>query len=405
MTRRRRIILATGTAVALGLAAWGLAQIEGSDRGVPPIDSAANYEVGGIQVDVVGKTAEQARMVGWRLAQRRGWQQLWAKANNLPANQAPNLSDGQLDQVVAGVSVEDEQIGAHRYIARLGVLFDRGRAGDLLGAHGGGPRSAPTLVIPVMWSGGVAQSFEHRTDWQKAWARFRSGGSPIDYIRPVGTGLDPLLLNVAQAGRPGRGWWRMILDQYGASDVVVPTVHLERRFPGGPVIAHFIAYHGPDSKEVARFDLVARDSNDLARMLDEGVRRIDQAYADTFREGGLIADPTLVAEPAAVKDLGEEAATEETGDAGATAAPATGGPVQTFTIQVETPDAATESAIEQAVRGLPGVKSATTPSLALGGVSLMRVEFAGDVAALRAAAFGAGLQLRDDNGTLRLRRQ
>ena len=405
MTRRRRIILASGTAVAVGLAAWGIAQIEGNDRGVPPIDSSANYEVGGIQVDVVGKTAEQARMVGWRLAERRGWQQLWAKANNLPANQAPGLSEGQLDQIVAGVSVEDEQIGARRYIARLGVLFDRGRTGDLLGVHGGGPRSAPTLVIPVMWSGGVAQSFEHRTDWQKAWARFRSGGSPIDYVRPTGTGLDPLLLNVAQAGRPGRSWWRMILDQYGASDVVVPTVRLERRFPGGPVIAHFIAYHGPDSKEVARFDLVAKDSNDMPRMLDEGVRRIDQAYADTFRAGGLVADPSLVAEPAVVADAGQEAATEETGDATATAAPAVGGPVQTFTVQVDTPDAGTENAIEQGLRGLPGVRSVTIPSLALGGVSLMRVEFAGDAAALRAAAFGAGLQLRDDNGTLRLRRQ
>lgn len=403
MTRRRRILFATGSAVALGLAAWGLAQIEGNDRGVPPIDSSANYEIGGIQVDVVGKTAEQARMVGWRIAERKGWQQLWAKANNLPANQAPNLSEGQLDQIVAGVSVEDEQIGARRYIARLGVLFDRGRAGDLLGAHGGGPRSAPTLVIPVMWSGGTAQSFEHRNDWQKAWARFRSGGSPIDYVRPVGTGFDPLLLNDAQAGRPGRSWWRMILDQYGASDVVVPTVHLERRFPGGPVIAHFIAYHGPDSKEVTRFDLVARDSNDMARMLDDGVRRIDQAYADAFREGGLIADPTLIAEPAAVKDIGEEAPTEETADTGA--APTVTGPVQTFTIQVETPDSATENAIEQGLRGLPGVKSVSTPSLALGGVSLMRVEFAGDAAALRAAAFGAGLQLRDDNGTLRLRKQ
>uniref|UniRef100_UPI0015759CF8 heavy-metal-associated domain-containing protein n=1 Tax=Sphingomonas bacterium TaxID=1895847 RepID=UPI0015759CF8 len=398
MTRRRRLIVATGSALALGIAALGIAQIEGNDRGVPPIDSSANYEVGGIQVDVVGKSAQQARMVGWRLAQRRGWAQLWAKANALSAAQAPALSDGQLDQIVAGVSIEDEKIGAHRYIARLGVLFDRGRAGDLLGAHGGGPRSAPTLVIPVMWSGGVAQSFERRTDWQKAWARFRSGGSPIDYVRPVGTGLDPLLLNVAQAGRPGRGWWRTILDQYGAADVVVPTVHLERRYPGGPVIAHFIAFHGPDSQEVARFDLVARDSGDMARMLDEGVRRIDQAYADAFRYGGLIADPSLVTEPAAVADLSEEPVVEENSDSQAAAAAASSGPTQAFDIQVDTPDSTTQTSIEAALRALPGVRTAATSSLALGGISVMRVEFAGDQAALRAAAFAAGLQLREEGG-------
>ena len=40
------------------------AQLEGSDRGIPPIDSASSYEVGGIAVDVFGKDAEQARQAG-----------------------------------------------------------------------------------------------------------------------------------------------------------------------------------------------------------------------------------------------------------------------------------------------------------------------------------------------------
>jgi hypothetical protein len=400
MTRRRRILIATGSAVALGLAAYGLAQIEGNDRGVPPIDSSANYEVGGVQVDVSGHTAQEARAFGWRLAQRRGWRMLWARATGQPIEQAPNLSDGQLDSMVAGIAVENEQIGAHRYIARLGVLFDRTRAGGFLGDHGGGPRSAPMLVIPVMWDGGAAQSFERKTEWQKAWARFRSGGSPIDYVRPTGTGMDPLLLNVAQTGRPGRGWWRMILDQYGAADVVVPTVHLERKYPGGPVAAHFVAIHGPDGDVIGAFDLVARDAQDMPRMLDEGVRRIDELYANALRNGALHSDSSLVAEPAPVAETGEESAVEETGAAPTTPA----GPAQSYTLQVETPDAAAQAQIEGQLRALPGMQSVTTTSLALGGVSLMQLSFAGDQAQLRAAAFGAGLQLTQDGGTLRLRR-
>ena len=208
MTPARRISFIAGSVAALGLGGLALAQIEGNDRGVPPIDSSANYEVGGVAVDVSAKTADLARTFGWRLAQRRAWKMLWAKVNNQPVTAAPDLPDGTLDSIVAGISVEDEQIGAHRYIAHLGVLFDRGRSAQLLGQAEAGVRSVPMLVIPVMWSGGAPQSFEHRTDWQKAWARFRSGGSPIDYVRPAGTGLDPLLLNVAQAGRPGRGLWR-----------------------------------------------------------------------------------------------------------------------------------------------------------------------------------------------------
>ena len=401
---RRNPVLAGLVAVmivlAIGMATLLRAQIEGSDRGVPPIDSSANYEVGGVQVDVTAKTADQARSFGWRLAQRKAWKMLWARAYGQPAESAPGLPDGTLDAITAGISVEDEQIGAHRYIARLGVLFDRGRAGDLLGTRGGGPRSVPMLVIPVMWSGGVAQSFEKRTEWQKAWARFRSGGSPIDYVRPVGSGVDPLVLNIAQAGRPGRGQWRSLLEQYGAADVVVPTVQIVRRWPGGPVLAHFKAVHGPDGEVIARFDLAAADSRGLPVMLDEGVRRIDEALSGALRSGGLISDPSLVAEPAAIEELPEDQGIVD-GDASATDAATPLAPAQTLTLQVDTPDDAARAAIEAQLRGVLGVRSVSFTSLALGGVSVLRIDYEGDAAALRAALEPRGLSL--DEG-LRLRR-
>src|SRR3546814_3554328 len=102
----------------------------------------------------------------------------------------------------------------------------------LLGVGGHAFRSPPMLVIPIEWSGGVARSLERRTGWQEAWARFRTGSSSIDYVRPTGTGSDPLLLNLGQIGRRDRGWWRMVLDQFGASDVLIPVARLYRQYPG-----------------------------------------------------------------------------------------------------------------------------------------------------------------------------
>ena len=402
VTPARRILLVAGCATGVGLAALGIAQIEGNDRGVPPIDSAANYEVGGVAVDVSAKSAEQARQFGWRLAQRRGWKMLWAKVNNAAPDAAPNLSDGQLDGMVAGIEVQDEEVGPTRYIAHLGVLFDRGRAGPFLGVAEAGIRSVPMLVVPVMWSGGVAQSFEHRTEWQKAWARFRSGGSPIDYVRPVGTGLDPLVLNVAQVFRPGRSAWRRILDQYGASDVVVPVVQIVRAFPGGPVLAHFAALHGPDAEEIARFDLSAPDGDALPRLLDEGVRRIDEAYAQALREGRLRADASLTVVPAVEPVLAEEAPVEGEEDASSPAA--LPGASSTFVVQVETPDDATLVDAQARLRGIAGVRTVSTDSVALGGVSLLRVAFSGDADAFRATLSAAGYQAEDTGGGLRLRR-
>ena len=69
------------------------------------------------------------------IAQREGFKALWAKMNKRPISEAPNLSDSTLDGLVSSIVVEREQIGPNRYIATLGVLFDRARAGELLGVR------------------------------------------------------------------------------------------------------------------------------------------------------------------------------------------------------------------------------------------------------------------------------
>ena len=56
---------------ALLLAAGAYAQIEGG-RGVAPVDSSGDFEVSGVDVDVAARTAQAARLGGWRLAQRKG---------------------------------------------------------------------------------------------------------------------------------------------------------------------------------------------------------------------------------------------------------------------------------------------------------------------------------------------
>ena len=75
-----------------------------------------------------------------------------------------------------------------------------------------------------------------------------------------------------------------------------------------------------------------------------------------------------------------------------------------ITLQVDTPDAAALARIEGQLRGVPGVQSVATTSLALGGVSLMRVGFAGDPAGLRALLETRGWIVLGNGATLRIRR-
>ncbi|HVF94031.1 MAG TPA: heavy-metal-associated domain-containing protein, partial [Sphingomonas sp.] len=333
---------------ALLLGAAALAQID-ADKGVAPIDSSGSYEVSGIRVDVAAKTADAARYGGWRVAQRKAWVQL---STRLGAGGAL-VSDGTLDQMVSGIVVENEQIGPTRYIARLGVLFNRARASSLLGVSAYADRSPPLLVVPLQISGGVATAFERRNDWQEAWARFRTGNSAVDYVRPSGTGADSLLLNAGQVQRPGRGWWRTILDQYGADDILVPLVRLYRTYPGGPVIGVFEARHGPDNRTLGSFTLRVGSAAGLPQLLDAGVKRLDDLYQQGLRSGALSPDPTLRPPPAPVPEVTDDIAedTETLPDIVGDLAGA--GPVAPITIQFDTPTASAVANTEQAVRGIP----------------------------------------------------
>jgi hypothetical protein len=400
--------------IAASLAAGGAlyAQLEGAERGVPPIDSASTLEVTGVEVDVTGKASEEARYEGWKQAQSKGWKALWAKTTGNPISQAPSLSDSVLNSIVSGIIIEHEQIGPKRYIARLGVLFDRARTGQLLGVGPlAGRRSAPMLVVPVMITGSTPYSFEFRNEWQRSWARFRTGGSPVDYVRPTGSGIDPLLLNRMQTGRPGRGWWRMLLDQYGAADVISPVVRLRRSYPGGPAIGEFVARFGPDNRVLGSFSLRVNNSAAIPRLLDEGVRRLDLLYTQALASGILSPDPSLIIEePEVISDVAEqieagnriEAPRQQPSTAVIPVTPSAG--VVSLTISVDTPS---QEAIQQAEIGVSrvsGVTSALTTSPAVGGTSTMRVTFAGDPAALASALSAQGWTVSGSGTSLRISR-
>lgn len=389
-----------GAALLIGVAAS--AQIDGN-RGVAPVDSAGDFEVSGVGVDVAARTAEAARLGGWRLAQRKAWVQLSRRLGGDGAL----VSDGTLDQLVSGIVVDKEQIGPTRYIAKLGVLFDRGRTASVLGISAYSDRSRPMLVVPLQVSAGVETVFEQRNDWQEAWARFRTGNSTIDYVRPSGNGADSLLLNAGQIARPGRGWWRTIIDQYGAADILIPVVRLYRSYPGGPIIGVFQARHGPDNALIGSFTLRVGSAAGLPQLLDAGVTRMDTLFQQSLRGGALGLDPTLSPPPtpepevdpnAVDDDASGETLAEIVGD---TAAANTGVAV---TVQFDTPNASAVANTEGLIRGIAGVRSASTTSLALGGVSLMRVTFDGDPDSLRAALEVRGYQVTGSGQTLRIRR-
>ena len=404
-------------ALALALLGGGyalMAQVAG-ERGIAPTAASADIEVKGISVDVTADSAEEARAKGWREAQRKAW----AKING------PQLSDGQLDGLVSAIVIERERLGPKRYIATLGVVFDRQRASGYLGGAQQAARSAPLLLIPVEVSGGAYTTFEQRNAWQRAWAEFNPGSSRINYVRPSGAGGDSLLINFGQTARHSRVWWRSTLDQYGASDALMAFARLDHQFPGGPVSGTFTARYGPDSRPLESFTLKAAGPDELPAMLAKAVERMDAIFTAALASGKLKPDPTLrlggtgEIDPAIARliEIGRAARARSAADAAAAAGvapviaaqPVTGiepgeVAVRSIVVQFATPDAGAFDGALGAVRGTAGVRGVGVTSTAIGGTSVMSVSFAGSLEELAAALEARGFAVRRGANALAISR-
>ncbi len=380
MLRRRLLAPLLLMIAALGFGVAVYAQLESTDRGILPLDTSNTLEIGGLHVNVTAQDAQTARLGGWRLAQRQAFRLLWAKMHNAPANQAPNLPDGTLDQIVTSINVDREQIGPNRYIADLSVEFDRGKSAPFLGVEGAQvtEHSVPMLLIPVIVTGGTETSLELRNAWQRAWAQFRTAQTPINYVRVSGMGADPLLLNAAQTTRPGRGWWRALLDMYDAQDILVAEVQLQHAYPGGPAVARFIARHGPDNEVVGGFTLTAPNSDAIPAMMAQGAQRIDGIFAQALADGRLSRDPSLnTPQPPTQEPL-------------PIATPKPVNVVNAYQVQVTGNDVVFYNFAMAHLRTLPGVTSATPQQINPGGTSYVLVAYRGTVAQLAGALKARG---------------
>jgi hypothetical protein len=390
MLRRPLVATLLLLLAAAGIGAAVYAQLESSDRGILPLDTSNTLEAGPIHVDVGGPDAQSARLAGWRVAQRQGFRELWAKMHNAPIGQAPVLPDGTLDQIVSSIDVDREQIGPNRYIADLRVEFDRSKAAPFLGVEGAQTteRSVPMLLIPVTVSAGTETSIELRNAWQRAWAQFRTASTPIDYVRVSGMGSDPLLVNAAQTSRPGRGWWRALLDMYGAQDILIAEVQLQRAYPGGPARARFIARHGPDNEIVGGFTLTAPNSEAIPAMMAQGAQRMDELFSRALAAGQLPRDPSLNLPPPPIQQLPEQAPPPKPANL-----------VNAYQVQVTGKDVNIYNFAMAHLRTLPGIDSATPQQINASGTSYILVAYRGTIGQLAAAMRARGW-IADFSGTV-----
>ena len=283
-----------------------------------------------------------ARVEGWRRAQALGWRMLWARTHRPAAGAGARP---------VRIGAERDRLGDHHRAGadRPAALYRHASAccstapapARCSASRAWSARSAPMLVIPVMTTGSTRLQLRIS---QRVAARL--GAVPHrrqpDRLCPHrrARGIDPLLLNLAQARRRGRGWWRMLLDQYGAADIVVAEVELQAALSGRAGDRHLhrpLRARRPDARPLRAAR--RRTAPQIPRMLDEGVRRMDGIYTPGARAAACSGPiPTLVIiEPAAPPSSSRRRPRTRVAGRDPAAVP-TGAGDQPFNIQVETPD-------------------------------------------------------------------
>ena len=141
-----------GAALVLALAVIGperlIAQIEG-DRGIIPVASSSDIAITGIQVETTGNSPEEARLNGWREAQKLAW----AKAGG------PAMDVGVIESMVSAVVKAVETVDAcAEAVVKAGlahgssfiIIADHGNA-DVMMNEDGSPNTAhSTNLVPCI---------------------------------------------------------------------------------------------------------------------------------------------------------------------------------------------------------------------------------------------------------------
>jgi hypothetical protein len=176
---------------------------------------------------------------------------------------------------------------------------------------------------------------------------------------------------------------------YGAQDILVAEVQLQRAYPGGPALARFIARHGPDNEVVGGFTLTAPSSDAIPAMMAKGAQRMDALFAQALADGRLSRDPSLNLPPPPVIEAPVEAAPP----------PKPVSVANDYQVQVVGNDVAVYNFAMAHLHTLGGVQSATPQQINPNGTSYILVSYKGTIAQLAAALTGRGWVV-DFSGTV-----
>jgi hypothetical protein len=244
------------------------------------VASGNSYTIGGVDVDVTGADAIQARQQGIREAQRKAVK-LLIERMVAPEDRAriPPVDNTRLEGMIRGVEFSSERSSANRYVGTLNVVFSAEPVNAWLREGGisvAETVARPALVIPLWKGKNGVEPLDDNNAWRDAWRGLDTSASAVPVKLVRGDQLDQNALSVEEAYVGDVSALSRLNERYHAPTIIVAT--LEGDKSSGALTVGGVRY---DTQTGARSELssmTVADANQLADAAKKIHAKLDEDW-------------------------------------------------------------------------------------------------------------------------------
>lgn len=243
------------------------------------ISNGNTFTIGGIEEDVTGADAVQARQTAIREARQKAVK-LLVERMVAPEDRAkvPPVSDQRLESMVRGVEFERERTAGTRYSATIGVVFGAEAVKQWLGEAGisvAETVARAALVIPLWKDKTGLEPLDDRNAWRDAWSGLDTLGSSVPVAMVRADQLDQDAITVEQAYVGDVTALSRLDERYRAPVVIVAIAEGDKE---GPIKVGGVRYDMQTGARSELLSLTVPDAGQLAAAAKQIHAKLDQDW-------------------------------------------------------------------------------------------------------------------------------
>lgn len=221
-----------------------LAVVVAAIIGAPVMAEQNPYVIRGVEVEVTGGSATEAREAALQNGEREAYRQLVEEyVPRQHRETLMNLPPEQIRRLIQGFEVQNEKITSDSYQAKLTYTFNKAEVDALLDTSGSGyiaPQNARTLILPLLRGQNEVLLWEDDNPWRQAWEEFLSRNNTVPAAIPLGDITDIATAPAQVVERAHFQQLKPLAARYHAGDILIAEASFRKDINTGQLYLEVI---------------------------------------------------------------------------------------------------------------------------------------------------------------------